>query len=159
MKKRIFAAFLTGYVAFIAIYGFITWALTSLKITAYGRFVSTFFKGRKPDEAKAFIEANKGVFEQMLPEATRFSNIVITPSVSLILGIIVGLIIASRQKFMGSVWALTVAAPLGILFWVKSMGEPDKAMYLILMLAASAIGGYIGNLIASKTYAKAQGGI
>ncbi|MBI5492688.1 MAG: hypothetical protein HY893_07130 [Deltaproteobacteria bacterium] len=151
-KIRIFAAFFAGNMAFFFIYAFILWALTALKVSPYGRFMATFFKGRTSDEAKAFIAANQGLFDRMLPEASRFSNLFITPGVGLVMGVITGLIISAKNIKAGIIWPVVLTLPVAILFWTRSAGEPNRVFYFILLLALSGVGGLIGTLISSKYF-------
>lgn len=149
-KLRYFFAFFIGNLVFFFVYAFTTWALTMLKITPYGRFVATFFKGRSPDEAKVFIEANRELFNQMLPPATHFSNIVISPTVGLLTGIVAGLIISSKKTSEGVLWSLITVAPVAVVFWTKSAAEPYRLFYLALFLALAGTGGFIGTKIISN---------
>lgn len=149
-KLRYFYAFFVGSLVFYFFYAFVLWALTTLKLSPYGRFVATFFKGKTSDEAKAFIEANKELFDQMLPAATHFSNIVITPTVGLAAGIVVGLILSARKATEGIVWSLVTVLPAAVMFWMKSSTEPYRAFYVALFLAITGLGGYIGTKIMSK---------
>lgn len=149
-KLRYFYAFFVGNLVFYFFYVFVLWALTFLKLSPYGRFVSTFFKGKTPDEAKAFIEANKELFNEMLPAANHFSNIVITPTVGLVTGIVVGLILSAKKTSEGVVWSLVTVLPAAVMFWMKSSAEPYRAFYLALFLAITALGGFIGTKIMSK---------
>lgn len=149
-KLRYFYAFFVGILVFFFLYAFVTWALTFLKLTPYGRFVSTFFKGRTSDEAKAFIEANRELFNQMLPTATHFSNIVISPTVGLVNGIVVALILSAKKTSEGVIWSLVTVLPVAVMFWMKSSAEPYRAFYLALFLVITALGGFIGTKIMSK---------
>lgn len=151
-KTRIFAAFFAGNMAFFFIYAFTCWALTAIGVTPYGRFIAAFFKGRTSDEAKAFIAANQALFDKMLPEASLFSNLVITPGVGLVMGVITGLIISARDLKTGIIWPMALALPVAILFWTRSSGEPYRAFYFLLLLALCGVGGLIGTLISSKYF-------
>ncbi len=153
-KIKIFAAAFAGNMAFFFIYAFVCWALTALDISPYGRFINAFFKGRTPEEANAFIAANQGLFNKMLPEASKFSSLVITPGVGLVMGIITGLIISSKDKFTGVVWPVILILPVSVLFWMRSGGEPGRPLYFILLLVFSGAGGLIGTLISSKFFAE-----
>lgn len=147
---RVFAAVFTGMFTFFFFYAFIAWATTRLAITPYGRFVSTFFKGRTKEESKAFIEANKPMFDSMVVEATRFANFCMTPLVGFVTGIVVGLIIPSRKAVHGVIWSLLTVAPIAGFFWFKSATVPNRELYLLLLLAAAAVGGALGNRLSVK---------
>ncbi len=149
-KIRIFAAFFAGNMAFFFIYAFTCWALTALGVSPYGRFIAAFFKGRTSDEAKVFIAANQVLFDRMLPEASRFSNLFITPGVGLVMGVITGLIISAKDTKAGIIWPVVLTLPVAILFWTRSAGEPNRAFYFILLLALSSVGGLIGTIVSSK---------
>lgn len=149
-KLRYFFSFFVGNLVFFFLNAFINWALTFFRITPYGRFVATFFKGRTSDEAKVFIEANKELFNQMLPPATQFSNMVIIPTAGLVTGIVVGLIMAAKNTTTGVIWSLVTVAPLAVTFWVKSAGEPSRAFYVALFLVISGAGGFLGARIMAK---------
>lgn len=146
-KLRYFFSFFVGILVFFFLYVFVTWALTFLKITPYGKFVATFFKGRTPDEAKAFIEANKDLFNQMLPAATHFSNIVISPTVGLVTGIVVGLIVSSRRALEGVVLSLATVTPVAVMFWMKLASDPYRVLYVGLFYVITGVGGFIGTRI------------
>lgn len=149
-KLKYFYAFFIGNLVFFFLNAFIAWALTYLKLSPYGRFVATFFKGRTSDEAKAFIEANRELFNQMLPPATHFSNIVISPTVGLVTGIVAGLILSSKKTSEGVIWSLVTVGPVAVIFWMKSAAEPYRVFYLALLLAITGVGGFIGTKIMSK---------
>ncbi|MBI5642790.1 MAG: hypothetical protein HY954_04880 [Deltaproteobacteria bacterium] len=149
-KVRIFFAFFAGNLFYFFFYSFLTWAFTALKITPYGRFVSTFFKGRTPDEAKEFIAGNHELFNELLPAAARFSNIVINPAAGVVLGIVAGMIMSSKGKSGSIIWSLIAAAPMAILFLAKAEGGAEKVLYLALFLLFSAAGGYIGDILIKR---------
>lgn len=148
---RMIAAVSTGLMSFILINGFICWVLTFLKIGPYGKFVATFIKGKTPDEAKAFAAANQELLSQMLPAASKFSNLFISPVSALLMGIIVGLIMYSK-KIYGVVWSLIIISVPAGLYWTKSASDPDRVFYFAILLIVAALGGLIGNVIASKTF-------
>ncbi len=149
-KLKYFYAFFIGNLVFFFLNAFIAWALTYLKLSPYGRFVATFFKGRTSDEAKAFIEANRELFNQMLPPATHFSYIVISPTVGLVTGIVAGLILSSKKTSEGVICSLVTVLPWAVMFWMKSAAEPYRAFYLALLLAITGVGGFIGTKIMSN---------
>lgn len=161
-RIRIFTAFFVGYIAFFLLYAFLTWVFTLLNITPYGRFVAAFFKGRKPEEARAYIEANKELFSMMLPRAVWFSNVFITPSVGFVLGLVIGLIATQKENQAPSaslIWAFLSALPISIFFWVKSGADPNSAVYLALFLFVTGAGGLTGNRIAKKMLYKENQGL
>jgi len=153
-KLKYFYSFFVGNLVFFFLYSFITWALTFLKITPYGRFVATFFKGKTSDEAKTFIEANKELFDQLLPAATNFSNIVISPTVGLVTGIVAGLILSAKKTSVGVIWSLVTILPVTFMFWSKSAAEPYRVVYIALFLFVTAVGGFIGTKLMSEKIAE-----
>ncbi len=144
---KLFAAFFTGNLVFVFFYAGICWLVSRLDVTPYGRFVNTFFKGRDPKQAQAYIEAHKALFDRMLPEAVHFSNLVITPFAGFVMGIIMGLIISTRDKTTAVIGSLVSAVPVTVLFWIKSGRELGTAPYLLLFLVVVAIGAFLGNAI------------
>lgn len=153
---RVFAAVFTGMFTFFFFYAFIAWVTTKLAITPYGRFVATFFKGKTKEESKAFIEANKPMFDSMVVEATRFSNLCMTPLVGFVTGVVVGLIIPSRKVVHGVIWSLLTVAPIAGFFWFKSAAVPNRGLYLLLLLAATALGGLWGNRLSVRFIQKKE---
>ncbi|MBI5453023.1 MAG: hypothetical protein HY956_00175 [Deltaproteobacteria bacterium] len=148
-RLRIFAAFFAGNIFFFFVFSLVLWLLTRYEISPYGRFVAAFFKGRKPEEAKAAIEANQALFDELLPEAVRFSDLFVMPAVGFLMGGIVGAIMRGRQWYAGAVWALIVAGPVSIFFLARSAGN-EKFLHLAVFLALTAIGGVVGNAAANK---------
>lgn len=148
-RLRIFAAFFAGNIFFFFVFSLVLWLLTRYEISPYGRFVATFFKDRKPEEAKAAIEANQALFDELLPQAVRFSDLFVMPAVGFLMGFIVGAIMRGRQWYAGAVWALIIAGPVSILFLARSAGN-EKLLYLAVFLALTAIGGVVGNAAANK---------
>lgn len=143
---RAFAAIFAANLAFFFAYGAAAWLLTSLKATPYGRFVAEFFKGRSREEANAYIEANRAAFEEMMRDATAFSNLFMTPAVGLVMGFVAGIVIW-RGKRAGAVWALFAAIPPALLFMARPGGN---VAYLFLLLAAAALGGLAGGAVSAK---------
>lgn len=148
-KTRYFAAVFTGNMVFFFLYAGVVWVLTLLNATPYGKFVNTFFRGRTKEDAKAFMEANQVVFDQMLKDASFFANVVLTPSVALVTGLVAGAILYPRRK-MAVVWSLVTVIPVSILLLAKSAGEPWRILYFLMLLVAAAIGGFIGSAILSR---------
>lgn len=142
--KVLFIAFFAGNMLSLFVYALILWVVTNFNITPYGRFVSTFFKGKTPEEAKAYMETNKDLFNKMLPDATHFSNFCITPSVGLFMGFVVGAITATEKDFAsvrhGFLLSVFTAVPFAALFWVKAGAVPA-----LLFLGIVGVGGVIGN--------------
>lgn len=149
--KRGFIAFFVGNGVFFFFNAVVLWAITALDITPYGRFVARFFKGRTRDEAKEFIVGNKAVFDQMLPEAVRFSNLCILPVAALAMGVVVGLIMRPEKKVQGALWSVAFALPMAFMFISKSgASDPYVILSLSLFLVAAAAGGLTGALAASR---------
>lgn len=152
--KRKFTTVFAGNLVFFFLSSLITWVLGALGVTPYGRFVKTFFKGRTREEAQAFIDANRDLLAQMLPDAMRFSNLVIMPFSSLVTGIVAGLIISSAHKEggvkRGIIWSLITIAPMAAFLVGKAKGAPEVLAYLPLMAAAVALGGAIGGRLGEK---------
>lgn len=143
-KKKIFAAFFAGNLVFFFFYSLVLWLLTVFKVSPYGRFVSTFFKGRTKDDAKAFIEANKALFDQMLPEAVSFSNLCVMPLVGFVTGVLAGMIMAPEKKQGGAFWGFLVVLPVSLMFVIKSGINPGAFGALALLWVFTAAGGIIG---------------
>lgn len=148
-KTRYFAAVFTGNMVFFFLYAGVAWVLTLLNVTPYGKFVNTFFRGRTKEDAKAFMEANRVVFDQMLMDASFFANIVLTPFVGLVAGLVVGAILYPDRK-MAVVWSLITVIPVSILLLIKSSGEPLKLLYFLMLLGAAVLGGLIASSAVSK---------
>lgn len=152
-KTRYFAAVFTGNMAFFFLYAGVVWVLTLLNATPYGKFVNTFFRGRTKEEAKAFMEANTVVFDQMLKDASFFANLFLTPSVALVTGFVVGAILYPHRR-NAVIWSFITVIPVSILLLVKSSGEPLKFLYFLMLLGAAALGGFIASSLVSKKIAE-----
>ncbi|MFQ5736396.1 MAG: hypothetical protein ACE5GY_05985 [Thermodesulfobacteriota bacterium] len=150
---KIFAAFFAGNLVFAFLYSGVFWVVSRLDVTPYGRLMTTFFKGRTPQEAQAYIEAHQALFDRMLPEAARFSNLFVTPSVGFVMGLVMGLIISTKEWKTPVVWSFISVLPITVLFWIWSGGEPNRAAYLLFLLAATVAGGFIGNVISTSVLA------
>lgn len=148
-KTRYFAAVFTGNMLFFFLYAGLAWVLTLLNVTPYGKFVNTFFKGRTKEDAKAFMDANKVVFEQMLSDASFFSNVVLTPFVGLVTGLVVGAILYPNRK-MAVLWSFITVVPVSILLLVKSSGIPFKFVYFLMLLASAVIGAFVSSTVLGK---------
>ena len=148
-RLRIFAAFFAGNIFFFFLSSLVLWLLTRYEISPYGRFVATFFKGRKPEEAQAAIDANKALFDALLPQAVRFSDLFVMPAVGFLMGCIVGAIMRGSRWYAGPVWALIIAGPVSIFFLVRSEGA-ERFPYLAVFLALIALGGFAGNAFANR---------
>lgn len=152
-KTRYFAAVFTGNMVFFFLYAGLAWVLTLLNATPYGKFVNTFFRGRTREDAKAFMDANRVVFDQMLKDASFFSNIVLTPVVGLVTGLVVGAILYPNRKH-AVIWSFITVIPVSILLLAKSSGEPLKFLYFFMLLGAAALGGFIASTVLSKKLAE-----
>lgn len=148
-KTRYFAAVFGGNMVFFFFYAALAWLLTLLDITPYGKFVSAFFKGRTKEDAKAFMEANRPLFDEMLKDAALFSNLVITPFVGLVTGLVVGAVLYSNRR-NAVIWSVLTVVPVSVLLLVKSSGDSLRFLYFIMLLAAAALGGYIGSALLNK---------
>lgn len=148
-KTRYFAAVFAGNMVFFFFYAGLAWLLSLLNITPYGRFVNAFFKGRTKEDAKAFMEANRPLFDEMLKDAAFFSNIAITPFVGLVTGLVAGAILYSNRR-AAVIWSVLTVVPVSALLLVKSAGEPLRFVYFLMLLGAAALGGYIGSSLLNK---------
>lgn len=148
-KTRYFAAVFAGNMVFFFFYAGLAWLLSLLNATPYGKFVNTFFKGRTKEDAKAFMEANKVVFDSMLKDAAFFSNVVITPSVGLVTGFVAGAILYSNRR-AAVIWSVLTVVPVSALLLVKSSGDPFRFVYFLMLIVAAALGGYIGSSLLNK---------
>ncbi|HBG47063.1 MAG TPA: hypothetical protein DDW94_08750 [Deltaproteobacteria bacterium] len=148
-KTRIFAAVFAGNMLFFFFYAGVAWALTFFNITPYGRFVAEFFKGRTKEAAKEHMEANRELFESMLKEASTFANLVLTPLAGFVMGVLIGVIL-SKNRRSAIVWSLLAAAPVSIIFLVKSGGGLSSFIYLAFFLVVTALGGLFGSSIVKK---------
>lgn len=148
-KTRYFTAVFAGNMVFFFFYAGLVWLLARLDITPYGKFVNAFFKGRTKEDAKAFMEANRPLFDEMLKDAAFFSNVAITPFVGLVTGIVAGAILYSNRR-AAVLWSVLTVVPVSVLLLVKSAGEPLRVLYFLMLLAAAALGGYIGSTLLNK---------
>jgi len=152
---KLFAAFFAGNITFIFLYASACWFISRLGITPYGRFMQAFFKGRSPEEAQAYIDANKPLFDLMMPQAAHFSNMVITPTVGLVAGIVIGLVVSTRDTKTAPVWSFVTIIPVLVVFWFWLSGDPFRGRYLLMLIIAVVGGGFIGNAISTRAPSRA----
>ena len=88
------------------------------------------------------------MFDALLPEAVRFSDLFVMPAVGFLMGCIVGAIMRGRRRYSGPVWALIIAGPVSIFFLIRSEGA-ERFSYLAVFLALIALGGFAGNAFAN----------
>lgn len=148
-KTRYFAAVFTGNMLFFFLYAGVAWVLTLLNATPYGKLVNTFFRGRTKEEAAAFVEKNRALFEQMLADASFFANLVINPAVAFAAGFAVGAILNPDRK-MAVLWSSLTVVPVSLLLLVKSAGDPLRLVYFVLLLVAASVGGFVASGVVSK---------
>ena len=147
---KLFASFFAGNIVFAFLYAAVCWFVSRLDITPYGRFMTVFFKGRTPAEAQAYIDANRALFERMMPEAAQFSNMVVTPSVGLVMGLVIGLIVATRDWTTALWWSFITVMPVTAIFWFWSAGQDGRARYLLLLVAVTMAGAFVGNAVSTR---------
>lgn len=148
-KTRYFAAVFAGNMVFFFFYALVAWVLTLLDATPYGRFVNEFFRGRTKEEAAAYMEANRPLFDGMLRDAALFSNFVITPVVGLVTGLVAGAILYSNRR-NAVMWSVLTVVPVSALLLVKSAGDPLRPLYPVLLVGSAALGGFIGSALLNK---------
>lgn len=148
---KLFAAFFGGNIAFIFLYATVCWFTARLGITPYGRFMQEFFSGRSTEQAREYIDANKVLFDLMMPEAAHFSNMVLTPTVGVIMGLVIGLIVSARDRTTALWWSFVSVMPVTAVFWFWMAGDEHRAQYLIFLVAAVMAGAFIGNEVSLRT--------
>lgn len=148
-KTRVFAALFAGNMFFFLFYAGLAWALAFFNVTPYGRFVAAFFKGRTREAANGHIAANRALFDSMMKDAASFANLALTPLAGFLMGVLVGAILSENRK-LGVIWSVVAAAPVSVLFLVKSGSGPATLPYLALLLAATALGGLLGGSLKKK---------
>ncbi|MBI5561894.1 MAG: hypothetical protein HY894_03440 [Deltaproteobacteria bacterium] len=148
---RIFTALFAGYMAFFFIHAAVNSLLVALGITPYGRFVAQFYKGRSKEEATAFIEANRALYDAMLPAATAFIDLAVTPAVGLIAGMIIGAITATAWR-SGLKWTVIASAPVLLFFWGRSERDAMGIVHAAMLFALMTAGGFAGDRLARKKH-------
>jgi hypothetical protein len=148
-KTRFFAAVFAGNMVFFSMYAAAAWLFAFLDITPYGRFVNAFYRGRTAEEASAFMEANRVLYDVMLKDAAFFSSVVISPFVGLAAGFAAGVILHANRRG-ALLWSVLTVVPVSALLLVKSAGDPLRFLYLVMLVAAAALGGYLGSAALNK---------
>lgn len=147
---KLFASFFAGNIVFAFLYAAVCWFTSRLDVTPYGRFMTAFFRGRTPEEAQAHIEANMALFERMMVDAAHFSNMVVAPSVGLVMGLVIGLIVSEKDWTAPLWWSFITVMPVTIIFWLWSAGQDGRAGHLLLLVAVVMAGAFIGNAISTR---------
>ncbi len=150
LTSRNLTALFAGNLLLFFLFSLVLFVLTHFEVTPYGKFVAKFFKGRTPEESKAFIEANRELFNTMLPSARSFSNLYILPSLTFVMGFVAGLIADRNRPVVG----LLAALPLALLFMARQSGEPEKLFYVVMIFAASSVGAFAGGMLIERRKAE-----
>jgi hypothetical protein len=148
-KTRCFIAVFAGNMVFFSLYAAAAWLFALLDITPYGRFVNAFYRGRTAEEASAFMEANRVLYDVMLKDAAFFSSVIISPLVGLAAGFVAGAILHSNRR-AALLWSVLMVVPVSALLLVKSSGDPLRFLYLFMLIVSAALGGYLGSTSLNK---------